>query len=223
MSHFRFPRARSISTISLRRLLTSVSWPTCEWIMLAAKIQLTIRLHFRRRRANHQSPVWRPSRRASRRSLAGGQVSSPDRPCLKPNSQTQSSVWKPIKGPLNDWPLGLCDTRSVDYERDTIPADVVFDNFVTENVQIIHSPDLQWYYLPDHNTTEALIFKNGDSKEGPAAGMKQLPSAVPISSYAMVTDESYATRLPALRILQSQGRRGREERESGLQMLCVLC
>jgi len=73
------------------------------------------------------------------------------------------NIWKPIKGPLNDWPLGLCDTRSVDFKNDTIASDVVFDDFVTENLQIFHNPDFQWYYLPDHNTWEALIFKSGDS------------------------------------------------------------
>lgn len=76
------------------------------------------------------------------------------------------SLWKPIKGPLNDWPLGLCDTRSVDFHRDTIASDVVFDGFVTENLQIMHSPEFKWYYLPDHNTWEALIFKSADSEEG---------------------------------------------------------
>ncbi len=82
-----------------------------------------------------------------------------------------SSLWKPIKGPLNDWPLGLCDARSMDFQKDTIPSDVVFDEFVTENLQVLHNPGFQWYYLPDHNTWEALIFKSADSEEGGAAGM----------------------------------------------------
>ena len=80
-----------------------------------------------------------------------------------------SSLWKPLKGPLNDWPLGLCDTRSVDFPRDTLASDVVFDGFVTENLQIMHSPKYKWYYLPDHNTWEALIFKSADSEEGKGA------------------------------------------------------
>ena len=59
----------------------------------------------------------------------------------------------------------------MDFENDTIPSDVVFDDFVTENLQILYNPDFQWYYLPDHNTWEALIFKSGDSEKGKAAGM----------------------------------------------------
>ncbi|KAK3344776.1 hypothetical protein B0H65DRAFT_524018 [Neurospora tetraspora] len=73
------------------------------------------------------------------------------------------NVWKPIRGPLNDWPLGLCDARTLDFEKDTVASDVVFDNFYTENMQVYHNPASEWYYLPDHNTWEAFIFKSTDS------------------------------------------------------------
>ncbi|KAL6895046.1 hypothetical protein GGI43DRAFT_424494 [Trichoderma evansii] len=72
------------------------------------------------------------------------------------------NVWKPIKGPLDDWPLGLCDARSVDFANDTIAGDIVFDDFVTENLQIFPSPNFQWYYVPDQNIWEALMFKSAD-------------------------------------------------------------
>ncbi|KAL6691219.1 hypothetical protein J3F84DRAFT_397748 [Trichoderma pleuroticola] len=73
------------------------------------------------------------------------------------------NVWKPIKGPLDDWPLGLCDSRSVNFKNDTISGDIVFDDFVTENLQIFPNPAFRWYYLPDQNTWESLIFKSADS------------------------------------------------------------
>lgn len=90
---------------------------------------------------------------------------------LIPIPSLPSSLWKPIKGPLNDWPLGLCDTRSVDWDSDVVPSDVVFDDFVTENIQIYHDPDMRWYYLPDHESWEALIFKSADSVGSRTAGM----------------------------------------------------
>ncbi|UKZ69038.1 uncharacterized protein TrAtP1_010051 [Trichoderma atroviride] len=80
------------------------------------------------------------------------------------------NVWKPIKGPLDDWPLGLCDARSVDFANDTIPGDIVFDDFVTENLQIFPSPNFQWYYVPDQSTWEALMFKSADSDETAVPG-----------------------------------------------------
>lgn len=48
--------------------------------------------------------------------------------------------------------------------------DVIFDDFVTENLQIFHSDSFQWYYLPDQNTWEVLIFKSGD--KGARAGRR---------------------------------------------------
>ncbi|MCJ1470975.1 hypothetical protein MMC07_009623 [Pseudocyphellaria aurata] len=74
------------------------------------------------------------------------------------------NVWRPLKGPVRDWPLALCDARSVDYERDTMSSDVVFRDRLAENVQIHHNPQQRWYYLPDQLPTEALIFKTVDSK-----------------------------------------------------------
>ncbi|OKL58530.1 hypothetical protein UA08_06367 [Talaromyces atroroseus] len=74
-----------------------------------------------------------------------------------------------LKGPLNDWPLGLCDARSVDFQNDTMPGDIVFDDFYTENLQVLYNPSYKWYYLPDQNTWEASIFKSADSWEGEAA------------------------------------------------------
>ncbi|KAJ4251077.1 hypothetical protein NW762_011728 [Fusarium torreyae] len=80
------------------------------------------------------------------------------------------NLWKPIKGPLNDWPLGLCDARSLDFKTDTLPSDIVFDDFFTENLQILHSSNLEWYYLPDQETWEALIFKSAESDKTEAPG-----------------------------------------------------
>ncbi|KAG8667967.1 hypothetical protein FPOAC1_012809 [Fusarium poae] len=84
------------------------------------------------------------------------------------------NLWKPIKGPLNDWPLGLCDARSLDFETDTIPSDIVFDDFFTENLQVLYSSNLQWYYLPDQETWEALIFKSADSEKSQAPDLYAL-------------------------------------------------
>lgn len=76
------------------------------------------------------------------------------------------STWKPLVGPCNDWPLGLCDSRSVDFSEDAVPSDVVFDDFVTENGSFINRPSHLWYYLPDHEISEAMIFKSADNHEG---------------------------------------------------------
>ncbi|KAK7992997.1 tetratricopeptide repeat domain-containing protein [Apiospora saccharicola] len=81
------------------------------------------------------------------------------------------NAWRPIRGPLNDWPLGLCDTRTVDFATDTMPGDIVFRKFVTENLQIHHNPRQAWYWLPGQTVDEVLIFKSAESDGTCAQGM----------------------------------------------------
>ncbi|KAF5686955.1 methyltransferase [Fusarium circinatum] len=73
------------------------------------------------------------------------------------------SAWKPLIGPSNDWPLAVCDARTVDYTKDTMPCDIVYSQWVTENQQIHYNPEHKWYYLPDQTTDEVLLFKSAES------------------------------------------------------------
>jgi hypothetical protein len=74
------------------------------------------------------------------------------------------SVWHPLQGPLVDWPLAVCDARSVDFENDTMPGDVVDRDAMFENTQVHFNPDQEWYYLRDQTPSELVIFKNADSE-----------------------------------------------------------
>ncbi|KAM7183027.1 hypothetical protein V8F33_013855 [Rhypophila sp. PSN 637] len=76
------------------------------------------------------------------------------------------NAWKPLRGPINDWPLGICDASTVDHEHDTVPSDIVYEGWVTENMQVHYNPDQTWYYLPDHTIDEVLIFKSAESDPG---------------------------------------------------------
>jgi len=73
------------------------------------------------------------------------------------------SIWKPLRGPLADWPLALCDAESVNYEADLIAADVVSRTGYTENIQVYYNPKHQWYYLSGQKSTELAIFCQGDT------------------------------------------------------------
>lgn len=53
-------------------------------------------------------------------------------------------------------------------------GDIVYDNFATENLQIMHNTDQKWFYLPDQSTSEALIFKSADSEHSQAPGESRL-------------------------------------------------
>ena len=73
------------------------------------------------------------------------------------------SVWKPLRGPLRDWPLAVCDAGSVG-EDDLVVADQVYSEHVTENVQVQHGPWQRWYYLSNQQPDELLLFRQTDSK-----------------------------------------------------------
>jgi hypothetical protein len=84
------------------------------------------------------------------------------------------SVWKPLKGPVRDWPLALCDISSIDPDKDLEMADTVFDigeYEVQENYQMYHRQHHRWFYLSEQKTSEITIFRQYDSKIGHGSGM----------------------------------------------------
>jgi len=74
------------------------------------------------------------------------------------------NIWKPLRGPLTDWPLAFCDAESVNVETDLIAADVVSRTGYTENFLVYYNPKHQWYYLSGQKPTELSIFCQGDTK-----------------------------------------------------------
>ena len=92
-------------------------------------------------------------------------------PIVKYSGLIHDSAWRPLRGPLNDWPLGLCDASSVDFEKDTMPGDIVYRNWSTENLQVHYHEDQRWYYLPEQMPSEVLIFKSAESDMEKLAGM----------------------------------------------------
>ncbi len=83
---------------------------------------------------------------------------------------TLASIWKPLKGPVRDWPLALCDASSVNPEQDLEPADLVYADYVIENCQVYRTLAQKWYYLRDQTPSEALVFRQTDSDSAVGAG-----------------------------------------------------
>ncbi|KAF2116998.1 putative CmcJ-like methyltransferase [Lophiotrema nucula] len=73
------------------------------------------------------------------------------------------NVWKPLRGPLNDWPLLVCDNSTVDKSKDLEPADLLYPDRIAENCLVYDSPKYRWHYLSGHKTTEIMVFKQGDT------------------------------------------------------------
>jgi hypothetical protein len=72
------------------------------------------------------------------------------------------NLWRPIRGPLRDAPLAVCDARSV-APRDLVPSDLVYKNRVGETYAVTFNPAHQWFYVPDMQPNEALLLKCFDS------------------------------------------------------------
>lgn len=72
------------------------------------------------------------------------------------------NLWRPIRGPLRDAPLAVCDAGSV-AESDLVPSDLVYRNRVGETYGVTYNPAHRWFYVPEMQPSEALLLKCFDS------------------------------------------------------------
>jgi len=74
------------------------------------------------------------------------------------------NVWRPIRGPLRDAPLAVCDAGSV-APGDLVPSDLVYRNRVGETYSVTYNPAHRWFYAPEMRADEALLLKCCDTAE----------------------------------------------------------
>jgi hypothetical protein len=72
------------------------------------------------------------------------------------------NLWRPIRGPLRDAPLAVCDAGSV-APTDLVPSDLVYPNRTGETYAVTYNPSHRWFYVPAMRTDEALLIKCFDS------------------------------------------------------------
>jgi hypothetical protein len=72
------------------------------------------------------------------------------------------NIWRPIRGPLLDSPLAVCDARSV-HPNELVASDLVYPNRVGETYSVKYNPEHQWFYVPRMTVDEALLLKCFDS------------------------------------------------------------
>jgi hypothetical protein len=73
------------------------------------------------------------------------------------------NLWRPIRGPLLDMPLAVCDALSVKPEQ-LVPSDLVYRDRVGETYSVTYGAGHRWYYLPRMQADEVLLLKCYDSK-----------------------------------------------------------
>jgi hypothetical protein len=73
------------------------------------------------------------------------------------------NIWRPIRGPVLDAPLALCDARTV-AGHDLVAGDVHYATRTGEIYLVRHSAHHRWFYFSAMNRAEALVFKQYDSQ-----------------------------------------------------------
>jgi hypothetical protein len=77
-------------------------------------------------------------------------------------------VWRPIRHPIESFPLAICDARSVSTD-DLVVSERRYPNRVGQTYAITYNPNHQWFWFPHMRREEAIVFKVFDSlKDGRA-------------------------------------------------------
>ncbi len=77
-------------------------------------------------------------------------------------------VWRPIRYPVETFPLAICDAQSVSFS-DFLLSERLYPNRRGETYAVKYNPGHRWYWFPRMRREEALVFKVYDSqKEGVA-------------------------------------------------------
>jgi hypothetical protein len=72
------------------------------------------------------------------------------------------NLWRPIRGPLLDAPLAVCDAGSV-APSDLVPSDLVYPNRTGETYAVTYNPSHRWFYVSAMRRDEGLLIKCFDS------------------------------------------------------------
>jgi hypothetical protein len=72
------------------------------------------------------------------------------------------NVWRPIRGPVEESPLAVCDGRSME-QRDFIEQDLIYRDRKGEVYAVAYNPDHRWFYVGGQRRDEVLLLKCYDS------------------------------------------------------------
>ena len=72
------------------------------------------------------------------------------------------NLWRPIRGPLLESPLALCDAQSLE-EENLIASDLKYPDRTGETYSITYNPNQRYYYFPKMQPDEAVLIRCFDS------------------------------------------------------------
>jgi hypothetical protein len=71
-------------------------------------------------------------------------------------------VWRPIRHPVESFPLAICDARSLS-PRDLVVSERRYPDRVGQTYALTYNPSHVWYWFPRMRRDEALVFKTYES------------------------------------------------------------
>jgi hypothetical protein len=74
------------------------------------------------------------------------------------------NVWRPIRGPVEETPLAVCDAQSMKLD-DFVATDLRYRDRNGEVYSVAYNPTHRWYYFPKMRRDEALLLKCYDSAD----------------------------------------------------------
>jgi hypothetical protein len=77
------------------------------------------------------------------------------------------NVWKPIRGPVEEAPLAVCDARTIESD-DFLLSDLRYRDRIGEIYSLRFNPAHRWFYFARMRSDEALLLKCYDSDTGRA-------------------------------------------------------
>jgi hypothetical protein len=69
------------------------------------------------------------------------------------------NLWRPISNVALDWPLALCDYRSVDIKKDPLPVALVYPDRRGETYGVLYNPEHKWKYLRGMTPEDLVLIK----------------------------------------------------------------
>ena len=73
-------------------------------------------------------------------------------------------VWRPIRHPVETWPLAIADTQSISPES-LVVTERRYPDRVGQTYAITYDPGHRWYWFPAMRPDEALVFKTYESQK----------------------------------------------------------
>jgi hypothetical protein len=74
------------------------------------------------------------------------------------------NVWRPVRGPVEESPLAVCDAQSM-VIKDFVPTDLKYHDRTGEVYSVAYNPAHRWFYFPQMRPDEALLLKCFDSDD----------------------------------------------------------